>query len=162
MGIRLPMMMVFGISRRGHNNMEAIVIIILGLSVLYLMYENIKQDKFNDTQSKLNQTNIEIHEIAHSWMVSINEILEDTAHIPVDIECIVKQLLKENTMPSTSNKQHKFMEAVAHNSKFAKKAGVPVKVGKDFAKADDKAGITKTHNGKQAKKTAKKPKSKKR
>ena len=35
------------------------------------------------------------------------------------------------------------MEAVAHSPEFAKKAGVPQKVGKDFAKADDKAGITK-------------------
>lgn len=46
-------------------------------------------------------------------------------------------------MPSTSAKQHRFMEAVAHDPKFARKAGVPQKVGKDFAKADDKAGITK-------------------
>ncbi len=46
-------------------------------------------------------------------------------------------------MPSTSDKQHRFMEAVAHSSKFAKKAGVPQSVGKDFAAADDKAGITK-------------------
>ena len=28
------------------------------------------------------------------------------------------------------------MEAVAHNSAFAKKAGVPQSVGKDFAEAD--------------------------
>ena len=28
------------------------------------------------------------------------------------------------------------MEAVAHNPKFAKKAGIPQSVGKDFAKAD--------------------------
>lgn len=35
------------------------------------------------------------------------------------------------------------MEAIAHSPKFAKKAGVPQKVGKDFAKADDKAGIIK-------------------
>lgn len=39
-------------------------------------------------------------------------------------------------MPSTSAKQHRFMEAVAHNSAFAKKAGVPQSVGKDFAEAD--------------------------
>jgi hypothetical protein len=39
-------------------------------------------------------------------------------------------------MPSTSNKQHRFMEAVAHDKKFAKKAGVPQEVGKEFAKAD--------------------------
>jgi hypothetical protein len=39
-------------------------------------------------------------------------------------------------MPSTSKKQHNFMEAVAHNPAFAKKAGVPMSVGKDFSKAD--------------------------
>jgi hypothetical protein len=55
-------------------------------------------------------------------------------------------------MPSKSPKQHRFMEAVAHSPEFAKKAGVPQSVGKDFAKADDKAGITKTHNGKRIKK----------
>lgn len=39
-------------------------------------------------------------------------------------------------MPSVSDKQHRFMEAVAHNPGFAKKAGVPQSVGKDFAAAD--------------------------
>jgi hypothetical protein len=39
-------------------------------------------------------------------------------------------------MPSTSAKQHKFMEAVAHSPSFAKKVGVPQSVGKDFSKAD--------------------------
>jgi len=39
-------------------------------------------------------------------------------------------------MPSGSAKQHKFMEAVAHNPSFAKKAGVPQSVGKDFSNAD--------------------------
>jgi hypothetical protein len=39
-------------------------------------------------------------------------------------------------MPSTSAKQHKFMEAIAHNSAFAKKVGVKQSVGKDFAAAD--------------------------
>jgi len=39
-------------------------------------------------------------------------------------------------MPSTSKKQHNFMEAVAHNAAFAKKAGVPQSVGKHFATAD--------------------------
>jgi len=39
-------------------------------------------------------------------------------------------------MPSHSAKQHRFMEAVAHNPSFAKKAGVPQSVGKEFAKAD--------------------------
>lgn len=39
-------------------------------------------------------------------------------------------------MPSKSAAQQKFMRAVAHNPKFAKKAGVPQKVGKEFADAD--------------------------
>jgi hypothetical protein len=39
-------------------------------------------------------------------------------------------------MPSTSKKQHNFMEAVANNPAFAKKAGVPQSVGKEFAQAD--------------------------
>ena len=39
-------------------------------------------------------------------------------------------------MPSTSRKQHNFMEAVAHNPAFAKKVGVPQSVGKEFSKAD--------------------------
>jgi len=39
-------------------------------------------------------------------------------------------------MPSTSKKQHNFMAAVANNASFAKKAGVPQSVGKDFAEAD--------------------------
>jgi hypothetical protein len=39
-------------------------------------------------------------------------------------------------MPSSSKKQHNFMEAIAHNKAFAKKVGVPQSVGKDFSKAD--------------------------
>jgi hypothetical protein len=39
-------------------------------------------------------------------------------------------------MPSTSKKQHNFMAAVANNPAFAKKAGVPQSVGKDFNEAD--------------------------
>ena len=39
-------------------------------------------------------------------------------------------------MPSVSKKQHNFMEAVAHNPAFAKKAGVPQSVGKEFNEAD--------------------------
>ena len=38
-------------------------------------------------------------------------------------------------MPATSAKQKKFMDAVAHNPKFAKASGVPVSVGKDFSEA---------------------------
>jgi hypothetical protein len=39
-------------------------------------------------------------------------------------------------MPSSSKKQHNFMEAVAHSPAFAKKAGVPQSVGKEFSNAD--------------------------
>jgi len=38
--------------------------------------------------------------------------------------------------PSKSAKQHRFMEAAAHNPKFAKQAGIPVKVAKEFVAAD--------------------------
>ncbi len=40
-------------------------------------------------------------------------------------------------MPSKSLSQHRLMQAVAHNPKFAKKVGVPQSVGKEFAKADE-------------------------
>jgi hypothetical protein len=39
-------------------------------------------------------------------------------------------------MPSTSAKQHRFMQAIAHSPSFAKKAGVSQSVGKDFSAAD--------------------------
>lgn len=39
-------------------------------------------------------------------------------------------------MPSKSPEQKRFMQAVANNPKFAKKAKVPVSVGKKFVKAD--------------------------
>jgi hypothetical protein len=39
-------------------------------------------------------------------------------------------------MPSSSKKQHNFMNAVAHSPAFAKKVGVPQSVGKDFSTAD--------------------------
>lgn len=39
-------------------------------------------------------------------------------------------------MPSRSMKQHRLMEAVAHNPEFARKAGIPQKVGKDYSEAD--------------------------
>jgi hypothetical protein len=39
-------------------------------------------------------------------------------------------------MPSVSKKQHNFMAAVANNPAFAKKAGVPQSVGKEFNEAD--------------------------
>ena len=39
-------------------------------------------------------------------------------------------------MPSTSKKQSRFMQAVAHSPSFAKKVGVSQSVGKDFSTAD--------------------------
>ena len=39
-------------------------------------------------------------------------------------------------MPSSSKKQHNLMAAVANNPAFAKKAGIPQRVGADFLKAD--------------------------
>jgi hypothetical protein len=43
-------------------------------------------------------------------------------------------------MPSTSRKQHRFMEAIAHDRAFAKKVGVAQSVGKDFTDADKTSG----------------------
>jgi hypothetical protein len=39
-------------------------------------------------------------------------------------------------MPSKSTKQKKFMSAAAHSPSFAKKAGIPVTVAKEFHDAD--------------------------
>jgi len=39
-------------------------------------------------------------------------------------------------MPSTSKKQHNFMEAIAHNPGFAKKVGIKQSVGQEFSAAD--------------------------
>jgi hypothetical protein len=39
-------------------------------------------------------------------------------------------------MPAKSAKQERFMQAVAHNPAFAKKAGVPQSVGREFTKAE--------------------------
>lgn len=41
-------------------------------------------------------------------------------------------------MPSTSLKQKKFMQAAAHNPEFAKKAGIPQTVAKEFDAADQR------------------------
>ena len=41
-------------------------------------------------------------------------------------------------MPTKSPAQHKLMNAVAHNPSFAKKTGIPSKVGKEFVKEDAK------------------------
>lgn len=42
-------------------------------------------------------------------------------------------------MPSTSAKQHRFMEAAAHNPGFAQKAGIPVSTAAEFVSADQAA-----------------------
>jgi len=39
-------------------------------------------------------------------------------------------------VPATSKKQENFMQAVAHNPKFAKQVGVPQRVGKEFTKSE--------------------------
>lgn len=42
-------------------------------------------------------------------------------------------------MPSTSAKQHRTMEAAAHDPAFAKKMGIPQGVARDFVAADKRA-----------------------
>jgi hypothetical protein len=49
-------------------------------------------------------------------------------------------------MPSKSSKQHRFMEAAAHDSKFAAKAKIPQKVAKEFIAADKQKGRTGARN----------------
>lgn len=59
-------------------------------------------------------------------------------------------------MPSTSKKQHNFMAAVANNPSFAKKAGVPQRVGQEFTKADKDRKFAKGGNMKESKEMMKK------
>jgi hypothetical protein len=54
-------------------------------------------------------------------------------------------------MPSTSKKQHNFMAAVANNPAFAKKAGVPQSVGKEFSNADKSRKFSKGGDMKESK-----------
>ena len=58
-------------------------------------------------------------------------------------------------MPAVSAKQERFMQAVAHSPKFAKKVGVPQSVGKEFTmkKMAKGGGVAPTKMG--AVKTAK-------
>ena len=39
-------------------------------------------------------------------------------------------------MPSTSDKQRRFMAAAAHDPKFAKRVGIPQSVAKEFNQSD--------------------------
>ena len=55
-------------------------------------------------------------------------------------------------MPSSSAKQARFMAAVAHSPSFAKKAGVPQAVGKEFNEADKGRKFSKGGDMKDAKK----------
>jgi hypothetical protein len=47
-------------------------------------------------------------------------------------------------MPTVSKKQERFMQAVANNPKFAKKAGVSQSVGREFTKKD--GGVMQKHS----------------
>jgi hypothetical protein len=44
-------------------------------------------------------------------------------------------------MPSKSARQARLMAAAAHDPKFAKRVGVPVKVAKEFNQADKGTGL---------------------
>lgn len=46
-------------------------------------------------------------------------------------------------MPSKSSKQARFMAAAAHDKGFAKKAGIPQDVAKEFNQADKGKGLMK-------------------
>lgn len=52
-------------------------------------------------------------------------------------------------MPTKSAKQERFMQAVAHNPKFAKKVGVPVTVGQEFTKSGGGMAESKKMMGKE-------------
>jgi hypothetical protein len=53
---------------------------------------------------------------------------------------LVTPTICEGVMPSKSEKQHRFMQAAAHNPQFAKKAGISPKLAKEFIEADKKSG----------------------
>jgi hypothetical protein len=52
-------------------------------------------------------------------------------------------------MPTVSKKQERFMQAVAHNPAFAKKVGVPTKVGKEFTQSEGGMAESKKMVGKE-------------
>jgi hypothetical protein len=59
-------------------------------------------------------------------------------------------------MPSKTKAQHNFMAAVANNPAFAKKAGVPQSVGKEFSNADKGRKFSKGGDMKESKGMVKK------
>lgn len=46
-------------------------------------------------------------------------------------------------MPSSSEKQKRFMQAAAHNPEFAKKADIPQSVAKEYVAADKRKQMAK-------------------
>lgn len=63
-------------------------------------------------------------------------------------------------MPSKSTKQARLMAAAAHDPEFAKRVGVPMKVAKEFNKADKGKKLLKKAMSKKSMRFAKgKPKS---
>ena len=59
-------------------------------------------------------------------------------------------------MPAVSDKQKRFMDAVAHNKAFAKRVGVPQSVGKEFSKTSKGLKFKEGGEMKESKKTIKK------
>ena len=55
-------------------------------------------------------------------------------------------------MPSKSASQARLMAGVAHDPKFAKKVGIPTKVGKEFNQADKGSKLLSTANKRKGKK----------
>jgi len=51
------------------------------------------------------------------------------------------EVLREALMPSKSKKQARFMAAAAHSPAFAKAAGIPQSVAREFNQADKGRGI---------------------
>lgn len=58
-------------------------------------------------------------------------------------------------MPARSAKQKKFMDAASHNPAFAKKAGVPLEVAKEFSKSSKGMKFSKGGEMKESKKMMK-------
>ena len=69
----------------------------------------------------------------------ITRVLSRPVHTEIETVC---QILSTEIlpMPSKSAKQKRTMAAAAHNPAFAKKMGIPVKVAKEFNKADKRKG----------------------
>lgn len=93
----------------------------------------------------------------------------NTERIGTPVESVVRSLIRshygaghsgvlknardaEALVPDVSPKQRRFMEAVKHNRKFARKVGVPQSVGREFVEADRRAGLFQTKGTPMAKK----------